>query len=53
MSHVFLEGIGKKDLTVTVGRQDGAAIPASDDVAAISYDPDLGLVLPEGKMARE
>ncbi|WP_374385270.1 ABC transporter ATP-binding protein [Dongia sp.] len=53
MSHVFLEGIGKKDVTVTVGRRDGANIPTEDAVAAISYDPDLGLVLPEGKMARE
>jgi len=53
MSHVFLEGIGKKDVTVTVGRQDGAAIPGQDEIAAISYDPNLGLVLPEGKMARE
>ncbi|MDY0873007.1 ABC transporter ATP-binding protein [Dongia rigui] len=53
MSHVFLEGIGKKDVTVTVGRRDGSEIPGQDDIANISYDPDLGLVLPEGKMARE
>ena len=53
MSHVFLEGVGKKDITVTVGRQGSVSIPAQDEVATISYDADLGLVLPEGKMARE
>jgi spermidine/putrescine transport system ATP-binding protein len=53
MSHVFLEGVGKKDITVTVGRQGSVSIPGQDEVATISYDADLGLVLPEGKMARE
>jgi spermidine/putrescine transport system ATP-binding protein len=53
MTHVFLEGIGKKDVTVTVGRQGSVEIPGQGETAAISYDPRLGLVLPEGKMARE
>ena len=53
MTHVFLEGAGKKDITVTVGRHNGAAIPEQDSVATVSYDPELGLVLPEGQMARE
>jgi spermidine/putrescine transport system ATP-binding protein len=52
-SHIFLKGAGKKDITLTVGRHDGAAIPEQGSTAAISYDPDLGLVLPEGKMASE
>ncbi|WP_374655624.1 ABC transporter ATP-binding protein [Dongia sp.] len=53
MTHVFLEGIGKKDVTVTVGRHSNDTIPEQDEMAAVTYDPDLGLVLPEGKMARE
>jgi spermidine/putrescine transport system ATP-binding protein len=53
MTHVFLEGSGKKDITVTVGRQNGLAIPEQGQAAAISYDPSLGLVLPDGKLARE
>jgi spermidine/putrescine transport system ATP-binding protein len=53
MTHVFLKGAGKKNLTVTVGRHGGAKVPAQGENAIISYDPALGLVLPEGKMARE
>ena len=53
MTHVFLKGAGKKNLTVTVGRHGGAKVPAQGESATISYDPGLGLVLPEGKMARE
>ena len=53
MTHVFLEGAGKKDITVTVGRHNGHAIPEAGAEAAISYDPSLGLVLPDGKLARE
>jgi len=53
MTHVFLEGAGKKDITITVGRHSGMAIPEQGETAAVSYDPLLGLVLPEGKMARE
>jgi spermidine/putrescine transport system ATP-binding protein len=53
MTHVFLKGAGKKNLTVTVGRHGGAKVPAQGENATISYDPALGLVLPEGKMARE
>jgi spermidine/putrescine transport system ATP-binding protein len=52
-SHIFLKGAGKKDITLTVGRHDGAAIPEQGSSAAVSYDPDLGLVLPDGKMASE
>ncbi len=53
MTHVFLEGPSKKDITVTVGRHGGVAIPEQGQTATISYDAQLGLVLPEGKMARE
>jgi hypothetical protein len=53
MTHVFLEGVGKKDITVTVGRHNGAAIPEQGSVATVSYDAALGLALPEGKLARE
>jgi len=53
MTHVFLEGAGKKDITVTVGRHNGASIPEQGSIATISYDAELGLALPEGKMARE
>jgi len=53
MTHVFLEGSGKKDITVTVGRHNGAIIPEQGSVATVSYDAGLGLALPEGKMARE
>jgi spermidine/putrescine transport system ATP-binding protein len=53
MTHVFLKGAGKKNLTVTVGRHGGAKVPLQGESANISYDPALGLVLPAGKMARE
>jgi spermidine/putrescine transport system ATP-binding protein len=53
MTHVFLEGAGKKDITVTVGRNTGAIIPEQGSQASVSYDAELGLILPEGKMARE
>jgi len=52
-SHIFLKGAGKKDITLTVGRHEGAAIPEQGASAAVSYDPDLGLVLPDGKLASE
>jgi spermidine/putrescine transport system ATP-binding protein len=53
MTHVFLEGAGKKDIMVTVGRHNGAAIPEQGSVASICYDAEHGLALPEGVMARE
>jgi spermidine/putrescine transport system ATP-binding protein len=52
-SHVFLGGAGKKNITLTMGRHTGAKLPDRGESAVISYDPELGLVLPEGKMARE
>jgi spermidine/putrescine transport system ATP-binding protein len=53
MTHVFLDGAGKKDITVTVGRNNGVSIPEQGSNAAVSYDAELGLILPDGKMARE
>ena len=52
-SHIFLKGPGKKGLMLTVGRLDGGKIPAQGAAATVSYDPELGLVLPVGRMARE
>jgi spermidine/putrescine transport system ATP-binding protein len=53
MTHVYLAGMGKKDITVSVGRGTNIAIPAQHERTAVSYDADLGLVLPEGMLARE
>ena len=53
VSHIFMKGAGKKDLSVTVGRHGGAEIPAKGMKAAVNYDPGYAVVLPEGKMARE
>jgi spermidine/putrescine transport system ATP-binding protein len=52
-THVFLKGATRKDITMTVGRHGGAKIPQAGETATISYDPDMSIVLPEGKMARE
>lgn len=53
MTHVYLKGAGKKEIIVTVGRQANAVIPEQHETTAVSYDADLGLVLPEGMLARE
>jgi spermidine/putrescine transport system ATP-binding protein len=53
MTHLFLRGPSKKDITITVGRQGATKIPEQGATASVSYEPELGLVLPEGKMARE
>jgi len=52
-SHIFLKGAAKKDITLTVGRLESVKIPEQGVKASVSYDADLGLVLPEGKLARE
>ncbi len=52
-THVFLKGSTKKDITVTVGRHGGNRIPAQGETATVHYEPEMGIVLPEGKMARE
>ncbi len=53
MTHLFLKGAAKKDISLTVGRHGGVKIPGQGAAAVICYDAELGLVLPEGKMARE
>jgi spermidine/putrescine transport system ATP-binding protein len=53
VTHVYLKGAAKKDITLTVGRHGGVKIPERGRKAAISFDAEQGLVLPEGKMARE
>jgi spermidine/putrescine transport system ATP-binding protein len=52
-THLFLQGASKKDITVTVGRQGSQNIPAHGETAFIHYEPQMGVVLPEGTMARE
>jgi spermidine/putrescine transport system ATP-binding protein len=52
-THIFLKGAGKKDITLTVGRLESVKIPEQGVTASVSYDADLGLVLPEGRLARE
>ena len=53
VTHVFLKGATKKNITMTVGRHGGAKIPRQGAAATVSYEPEMGIVLPEGKMARE
>jgi len=52
-SHLFLRGAASKDITLTVGRQDTHTVPEEGSATVISYEPSLGLILPEGKLARE
>ena len=52
-SHIFLKGGGKKNITVTLGRHTGSAIPEAGTISPVSYDPQYAVVLPEGKMASE
>jgi spermidine/putrescine transport system ATP-binding protein len=53
VTHVYLKGQGKKEIILTVGRHGGVKIPEQGAKTAIGYDADLGIVLPDGKMARE
>ncbi|MBK8158320.1 MAG: ABC transporter ATP-binding protein [Rhodospirillaceae bacterium] len=53
MTHVYLEGAAKKDVTVSVGRRSSMPIPAPHEATPITYDADLGIILPEGMLARE
>ena len=52
-SHLFLKGATSKDITLTVGRHDTHSVPEEGSTTVISYEPSLGLILPEGKLARE
>jgi spermidine/putrescine transport system ATP-binding protein len=53
MSHVFLRGPARKPLAMTLGRHVVSSVPKEGDTVAVSYEPELGTILPEGKMARE
>ena len=53
MTHVYLEGVAKKDVTISVGRRSSMAIPAPHEATPVTYDADLGTILPEGMLARE
>jgi spermidine/putrescine transport system ATP-binding protein len=53
MTHLYLKGATKKDIMVTVGRHGGAAVPAQGVASPVHYDANLGLILPDSKMARE
>jgi spermidine/putrescine transport system ATP-binding protein len=53
MTHVYVQGAGKKDITITVGRQNTTSIPQQGQTASVSYEAALGLALPEGQLARE
>jgi spermidine/putrescine transport system ATP-binding protein len=53
ITHLFLEGAGKKDITLAIARHGSADIPGQGETATINYDPSYAVALPEGKMARE
>jgi spermidine/putrescine transport system ATP-binding protein len=52
-SHLFLAGSGRRDITLTVSRRERAAVPAQGSKVTVSFEPESGVVLPEGKLARE
>jgi spermidine/putrescine transport system ATP-binding protein len=53
ITHLFLNGAGRKDIALSIGRHGSADIPGQGDKATINYDPAYAVALPEGKMARE
>jgi spermidine/putrescine transport system ATP-binding protein len=53
MTHIFLRGPSRKPVAMTVGRHVTSSIPKEGDTISVSYEPALGTILPEGKMARE
>ncbi|MDZ4095947.1 MAG: ABC transporter ATP-binding protein [Paracoccaceae bacterium] len=53
VTHVYLQGAGKKEITLTVGRHGDVKVPDLGAETPISYAPAMGLVLPEGGVARE
>ena len=53
VTHVFMSAPDKKEITMTVGRHNVEKIPSRGEKAVVSYDANLGIVLPEGMMARE
>jgi spermidine/putrescine transport system ATP-binding protein len=53
MSHIFLKGPTRKDIIVTVGRDEQARIPGQGETATIHYAPAAGLLLPAGRLASD
>jgi spermidine/putrescine transport system ATP-binding protein len=53
MSHIFLKGPERKDIIVTVGRDEKARIPGQGESATVHYAPHAGLLLPAGRLASD
>jgi spermidine/putrescine transport system ATP-binding protein len=53
MSHIFLKGPTKKEITLTIGRDAAGRIPAQGETAHVGFDPQAATVLPAGKLASE
>ncbi len=53
MSHIFLKGPARKDIIVTVGRDEKARIPGQGESATVHYTPHAGLLLPAGRLASD
>jgi len=53
VTHLYLTAPGNREITMTLGRHYMAQIPSRRDKVTVSYDADMGTVLPEGMMARD
>ena len=53
VSHVFLKGPSRKDIVVTVGREDPTRIPEAGETARIHFKPQAGIALPAGQLASD
>lgn len=52
LTHLYLKGAGRKDITITLGRHAGTP-PQQGAACSVNYDMNNAIVLPAGKMARE
>jgi spermidine/putrescine transport system ATP-binding protein len=53
VSHVFLKGPSRKDIVVTVGREETTRIPETGETARIHFQPQAGIALPAGQLASD
>ncbi len=53
VTHVYLHGPQHKEITLTIGRNSANDVPSKGAHTAVSYQPSMGLILPEGMLARE
>ena len=53
MTHVYLNGQGAREISMSIGRQGGTDVPQKGAVTPLSYHASNAIVLPEGTMARE